>query len=45
MDLIEKKPITGGMKFINNVRKTSNLQNQNYENDWGYSLVNESISG
>ena len=37
MDLIEKKPTTGGMRFTNNARKTSNLQNQNYENDWGYS--------
>ena len=29
----KKRPITGGMRFTNNARKTSNLQNQNYEND------------
>jgi hypothetical protein len=33
MDLIKKRPNTGGMRFTNNARKTSNLQNQNYEND------------
>ena len=32
-DLIKKRPTTGGMRFTNNARKTSNLQNQNYEND------------
>ncbi len=33
LDMIEKRPINGGMRFTNNARKTSNLQNQNYEND------------
>ena len=32
-----KKPISGGMRFISSVREILNLQNQNYENDWGYS--------
>lgn len=29
----KKSATTGGMRFTNNARKTSNLQNQNYEND------------
>ncbi len=29
----KKRPTTGGMRFTSNARKTSNLQNQNYEND------------